>query len=66
MIQSYIETLRENAFRIPRDIEAAQEQSEEKLGDAKSAFVSKEKRMLILKRKFMNTGCMPMWNATIR
>ncbi|WP_340387885.1 tubulin-like doman-containing protein [Paenibacillus sp. FSL H8-0280] len=44
MIQSYIETLRENAFRIPRDIEAAQEQSEEKLGDAKSAFVSKEKK----------------------
>lgn len=44
MILSYIEALRENLVRIPRDIEAAQEQANDKLGDAKSAFVSKEKK----------------------
>lgn len=44
MLLSYIEALRENLLRIPRDIEAAQDQAEEKLGDAKSAFVSKEKK----------------------
>ncbi|MBP2000798.1 hypothetical protein J2Z69_001829 [Paenibacillus shirakamiensis] len=44
MLLSYIETLRENLTRIPRDIEAAREQSEEKFGDAKSAFVSKDKK----------------------
>ncbi|MUG46388.1 tubulin-like doman-containing protein [Paenibacillus woosongensis] len=44
MLLSYIETLRENLLRIPRDIEAAQDQAHEKLGDAKSAFVSKEKK----------------------
>ncbi|MNO21471.1 hypothetical protein D3C76_112450 [compost metagenome] len=44
MLLSYIETLRENLLRIPRDIEAAQDQAEDKLGDAKSAFVSKEKK----------------------
>ncbi|MNI02836.1 hypothetical protein D3C73_557260 [compost metagenome] len=44
MLLSYIETLRENLTRIPRDIEAARDQSDEKLGDAKSAFVSKDKK----------------------
>ncbi|HWO54086.1 MAG TPA: tubulin-like doman-containing protein [Paenibacillus cookii] len=44
MLLSYIETLRENLTRIPRDIEAAREQANERLGDAKSAFVSKEKK----------------------
>lgn len=44
MLLSYIEALRENLLRIPRDIEAAQDQANEKLGDAKSAFVSKEKK----------------------
>ncbi|OAB44081.1 tubulin-like doman-containing protein [Paenibacillus antarcticus] len=44
MLLSYIETLRENLHRIPRDIEAAREQANERLGDAKSAFVSKDKK----------------------
>ncbi|GAB6992216.1 tubulin-like doman-containing protein [Paenibacillus pini] len=44
MIQSYIEALRENLHRIPRDIEAASEQATDRLGDAKSAFVSKDKK----------------------
>lgn len=44
MLLSYIEALRENLVRIPRDIEAAQDQADDKLGDAKSAFVSKEKK----------------------
>lgn len=44
MLLSYVEALRENLVRIPRDIEAAQDLSQEKLGDAKSAFVSKEKK----------------------
>ncbi|RRJ63510.1 hypothetical protein EHV15_11675 [Paenibacillus oralis] len=44
MLLSYIETLRENLLRIPREIEAAQDHAGEKLGDAKSAFVSKEKK----------------------
>ncbi|BFH69487.1 hypothetical protein J27TS7_02100 [Paenibacillus dendritiformis] len=44
MLLSYIETLRENLHHIPRDIEAAQEQANERLGDAKSAFISKDKK----------------------
>ncbi|MHA0856438.1 tubulin-like doman-containing protein [Paenibacillus sp. CMAA1364] len=44
MLLSYIEILRENLHRIPRDIEAASEQANERLGDAKSAFVSKDKK----------------------
>lgn len=44
ILLSYIETLRENLARIPRDIDAARDQSLEKLGDAKSAFVSKDKK----------------------
>lgn len=44
MLLSYIETLRENLLRIPRDIEAARDYAEEALGDAKSAFISKDKK----------------------
>ncbi|MCG7410098.1 tubulin-like doman-containing protein [Paenibacillus sp. ACRRX] len=44
MLLSYIETLRENLHRIPREIEAAQDQANERLGDAKSAFISKDKK----------------------
>lgn len=44
MLLSYIETLRENLHHLPRDIEAAQEQADERLGDAKSAFISKDKK----------------------
>lgn len=44
LILSYIEALRETLLRLPREIETAQEQAEEKLGDARSAFVSKEKK----------------------
>ncbi|QWU17105.1 Tubulin like [Paenibacillus sophorae] len=44
LIQSYIEALRENLLRLPRDIETARESAEDKLGDARSAFVSKEKK----------------------
>ncbi|WP_195573735.1 tubulin-like doman-containing protein [Paenibacillus sp. 1001270B_150601_E10] len=44
MLLSYIETLRESLHRIPRDIEAAADQAEQRLGDAKSAFVSKDKK----------------------
>lgn len=44
MLLSYIETLRESLHRIPRDIEAAREQADDKMGDAKSAFVSKDKK----------------------
>lgn len=44
MLLSYIETLRENLTRIPRDIEAAEDLAYQRLGDAKSAFVSKDKK----------------------
>lgn len=44
MLLSYIETLRENLHRIPRDIEAAEELAYQRLTDAKSAFVSKDKK----------------------
>ncbi|NJJ41727.1 tubulin-like doman-containing protein [Paenibacillus apii] len=44
LIRSYIEALRENLLRLPRDIETAREAAEDKLGDARSAFVSKEKK----------------------
>ncbi|MCR8845024.1 tubulin-like doman-containing protein [Paenibacillus sp. SC116] len=44
MILSYIETLRESLHRIPRDIESAQDQAHDRLGDAKSAFISKDKK----------------------
>jgi len=44
MLLSYIESLRENLQRLPREIESAREQAEERMGDAKSAFVSKDKK----------------------
>ncbi|KAA9004717.1 hypothetical protein F4V43_10360 [Paenibacillus spiritus] len=44
LIQSYVETLREGLLRLPRDIEAARDAADDKLGDARSAFVSKEKK----------------------
>ncbi|RXZ80493.1 hypothetical protein EBB07_18240 [Paenibacillaceae bacterium] len=44
MLLSYIEALRESLQRLPRDIESAREQAEERMGDAKSAFVSKDKK----------------------
>ncbi|AJS60965.1 tubulin-like doman-containing protein [Paenibacillus sp. IHBB 10380] len=44
MLLSYIEALRESLHRIPRDIDAAREQANERMGDAKSAFVSKDKK----------------------
>lgn len=44
LIQSYIEALRESLLRLPRDIETAQDSADEKLSDARSAFVSKEKK----------------------
>ncbi|WP_058301499.1 tubulin-like doman-containing protein [Gorillibacterium timonense] len=44
LIRSYIESLRESLYRIPQDIEAAKAASEQKLGDARDAFISKEKK----------------------
>ncbi|GBF76666.1 hypothetical protein PA598K_05149 [Paenibacillus sp. 598K] len=44
MLLSYIETLKENLTRIPREIEEAQDVADERMGDAKSAFVSKDKK----------------------
>ncbi|SFE76317.1 Tubulin like [Paenibacillus algorifonticola] len=44
MLLSYIEVLRETLLRLPRDIESASIQAEERMGDAKSAFVSKDKK----------------------
>lgn len=44
MLQAYIENLRESLLRIPRDIEAAEEQANERLGDAKSALISRDKK----------------------
>lgn len=44
IIQAYIESLKESLYRIPQDIEAAQETAEEKLGDARDAFISKDKK----------------------
>jgi len=44
LISSYIESLKESLYRIPRDIEAAEEISQQKLGEARSAFISKDKK----------------------
>ncbi|WP_040951454.1 tubulin-like doman-containing protein [Gorillibacterium massiliense] len=44
LIQSYIESLKETLHRMPDDIEAAKDNAEQKLGDARDAFISKEKR----------------------
>lgn len=44
MILSHIENLKESMERIPRDIDSARESANERLGDARSAFISKEKK----------------------
>ncbi|MFB0831271.1 tubulin-like doman-containing protein [Brevibacillus laterosporus] len=44
MILSYIESLKLNLESFPREIEGARETANEKLGDARSAFISKEKK----------------------
>lgn len=44
LISSYIETLRENLARIPRDIDTVREQASMKMADARSAFISKDKK----------------------
>ncbi|GIP32006.1 tubulin-like doman-containing protein [Paenibacillus sp. J2TS4] len=44
LISSYIESLKENLYRIPRDIDAAQETAIQKLSEAKSAFISKDRK----------------------
>ncbi|GAC41126.1 tubulin-like doman-containing protein [Paenibacillus popilliae] len=57
MLLSYIETLRENLHHLPRDIEAAQEQADERLGDAKSAFISKDKK----KNRYIEAKIQEYW-----
>ncbi|WP_232698108.1 tubulin-like doman-containing protein [Brevibacillus daliensis] len=44
MILSYTESLKSSLESYPREIEAARETANEKLGDARSAFISKEKK----------------------
>jgi len=44
LISSYIESLKESIYRIPRDIESAEESSEQKMAEARSAFISKDKK----------------------
>lgn len=44
LISSYIEALRESIYRIPRDVESAEEQSVQKMTEARSAFISKDKK----------------------
>ncbi|WP_289137975.1 tubulin-like doman-containing protein [uncultured Brevibacillus sp.] len=44
MILSYVESLKANLESFPREIEGAREVAGEKLGDARSAFISKEKK----------------------
>ncbi len=44
LISSYIEALKENLARLPRDLEAAQESALQKLGEAKCAFISKDRK----------------------
>ncbi|MGG4441818.1 tubulin-like doman-containing protein [Brevibacillus fortis] len=44
MILSYIESLKAKLESYPREIEGARENANEKLGDARSAFISKEKK----------------------
>ncbi|TNJ56107.1 hypothetical protein FE784_39100 [Paenibacillus hemerocallicola] len=43
-ISSYIEALKENLYRIPQDAEAARNTANQKLGDARSAFISRDKK----------------------
>ncbi|WP_028550154.1 tubulin-like doman-containing protein [Paenibacillus sp. UNC451MF] len=44
LISSYIESLKESIYRIPRDIESAEESSDQKMTEARSAFISKDKK----------------------
>jgi hypothetical protein len=44
LISSYIETLKENLLRIPQDIDGAKGMANLRLGDARSAFISKDKK----------------------
>ncbi|MFH5181356.1 tubulin-like doman-containing protein [Paenibacillus sp. TAB 01] len=44
LISSYIESLKESIVRIPRDIESAEESSLQKMTEARSAFISKDKK----------------------
>ncbi|MED1665185.1 tubulin-like doman-containing protein [Brevibacillus laterosporus] len=44
MVLSYIESLKLNLEGFPREIEGARETANEKLGDARSAFISKERK----------------------
>ncbi|MFC3767453.1 tubulin-like doman-containing protein [Paenibacillus sp. GCM10012303] len=44
LISSYIEALKENVYRIPQDVEAAKTSAGQKLGDARSAFISRDKK----------------------
>lgn len=44
LIDSYVEALRENINRIPQDIEEARVNAQHKLGDARSAFIQKDKK----------------------
>ncbi|CAG7645734.1 hypothetical protein PAESOLCIP111_05009 [Paenibacillus solanacearum] len=44
LISSYIEALKESIYRIPRDIEYAEEQSQQKMTEARSAFISKDRK----------------------
>ncbi|MEK3746396.1 tubulin-like doman-containing protein [Brevibacillus sp. FSL K6-0770] len=44
MILSYVESLKATLESYPREIEGAHENANEKLGDARSAFISKEKK----------------------
>ncbi|MBC8081450.1 MAG: tubulin-like doman-containing protein, partial [Gorillibacterium sp.] len=44
IIRAYIESLKESLYRIPQDIAAATETAEQKLGDARDAFISKDKK----------------------
>jgi hypothetical protein len=43
-INSYIEALRESVSRIPQDIDGAKASANQKLGDARSAFISRDKK----------------------
>ncbi|GAA3402216.1 tubulin-like doman-containing protein [Paenibacillus hodogayensis] len=44
LISSYIEALKESVYRIPQDAEAAKTNAGQRLGDARSAFISREKK----------------------
>ncbi len=44
LISSYIESLKESILRIPQDIDGAKETANQRLGDARTAFISKDKK----------------------